>query len=153
MSFSFSWGWLRRFALGTASVSLLIGTCGMKKNPTTLMWEWPANRKPDARLAVRLDLLEEQGGGLFGIGKSPSIAENLPEPTRLAGEVLASNGNKPPAHSIELVVPRREIPGIARTDRVALGVVQSKTCICIEKIPADVANLDAWLAQWSCGGK
>ena len=146
-------GWLRRFALGTASVSLLIGTCGMKKNTTTLTWEWPANRKPDARLAVRLEVVEEQGAGLFGIGKSPSIAENLPEPTRLDGEVLAVSGNKPATHAIEVVVPRREIPGIGRGDRVAMGLVQGKTCSCIEKIPADVANLDGWLAQWSCGGK
>jgi len=125
----------------------------MKKNTTTLKWEWPAGRKPEVRLALHLEQVEEQSTGLFGLGKSPSIVQNLPEPMHLAGEVLAGDAAKHGAHTIELVVPRKEIPGIGKADRVALGIVQEKICICIEKIPAEVSNLDGWLAQWSCGGK
>ena len=146
--------WMRRVALGTATISLLLGSCGMKnsKSTTTLTWEWPAGRKPDARIAARVAQLEEKGPGLFGIGRSPSIAGNLPDPIRLVLELLTkSDVFKTP--SIELTVPQKEIPGIERSDRIALGLVQSKTCICIAKIPSDVANLDEWLSHWSCGGK
>ncbi len=56
-----------------------------------LRWEWPAGRQPDKTLLAAVDKIEKQGEGLFGIGRSPSIAENLPDAMVVSGKVIGDS--------------------------------------------------------------
>ena len=114
-------------------------------------WEWPADRKPQTRILIKVTKLEKQGEGFLGIKKSPSIATNLPDAMILEGTVVQSDTGIS-VHTVELTVPKVEIPDIAVGDKVALGFIANKVCICAEKLPDSVepSNEANWLADWNC---
>ena len=141
--------WLAAGALAVVIVGL--EAMAASTEPANLQWEWPADRRPDRFLAVQLSDFHKEGGGWFGIRRSPSLANSLPDARILEGKVL--NGPLT-GHAVRLRAPGGELPKLARGDRAAFGMVDDKTCICVLRVPANVAapQLDEWLAQQSCGG-
>jgi len=115
------------------------------KDTKVLQWEWPAERVPDVRVAVRVDAIEDASSWL----KSPSIASNLPDPVRVRGATLATTGDFG-GQRVELVLPKVELGAISSNDRVALGLVKGEICIRIAPVPSDVqeAGLRDWLLKW-----
>jgi hypothetical protein len=52
--------------------------------------------------------------------------------------------------TVEIGIPEKELPGIAKGDRMALGIVQQHIGICVAKIPTEVSDVEGWLARWPC---
>lgn len=120
------------------------------KSDIELSWQWPAGRTPDKRVALRVEAIEAKTGGLFGAQRSPSIAQNVPDPTWLRGTVLAGDAAWHDKR-VALLLPKLELPKVAVSDRVALAVL-GDACICIAEVPRSVADseLSTWLSSWSC---
>jgi len=112
----------------------LLGSCDVKNK--TLSWQWASGRAPEHRIVVRIESLESPSAGPFGLGRPPSVVQNLPDPVELRGTVLASSA---PAKSatVRLLLPRLELGAAQRGFRVALGLLDD-TCICIGAVPEDV---------------
>jgi hypothetical protein len=118
-----------------------------------LRWEWPADRTAQARIAIRVDAIEPVSAGWFGLGRTPSIAENLPDPMRLRGAVVGT-GQGDLRGTLAILLPRLELPALAPGDRAAIGVL-GRACICIAAIPPEVgeSQLAEWLSRWPCGSR
>ena len=117
----------------------------------TLKWEWPDKRKPDSFLVVALTGVSKEGGGLFGIRRSPSLADTLPDARILEGRIAT----RPPGGDlVRLRAPGAEIPELHTADRVAFGLVGDRVCICVLRVPPELTDseLPKWLAEQPCGG-
>lgn len=116
-----------------------------------LKWEWPADRQPDDKIIVRVNDVKQQGGGFFGIKRSPSIASNLPDPIELRAAVI-EGGEGWTANSVKLILPKLELPGVKVDHKVALGILAKKTCICAARVPDRLSGsgLRDWLEKWAC---
>ena len=123
---------------------MMIGGCVMAAD-IDLNWEWPAKRSIEDRLLVKIDGVEKQGSGLFGIKKSPSLAGSLPDPYVVHG-IIENGDDKLHGKSVMLVAPKLEIGDVSKGSYVVFGVVNSTTCICV--VP--VANKDVDLKSISC---
>jgi hypothetical protein len=99
-----------------------------------LKWEWPGDRAPDVRLVVAVEGLSEEGGGLFGLKRSPSLGDSLPDPVVLRGRVV---GGEPGwvGRAVKLRLPRLELPEVRAGDKVDLEVLAGGTCISAAKVP------------------
>ena len=84
-----------------------------------------------------------QSAGLFGIGKSPSLASNFPNPTVITG---ISHEQINTGKSISIVVPELEIETLKAGNYAVLGIVKPNICICI--IPVESADID--ISSVSC---
>jgi hypothetical protein len=135
-------------------VAAITGGCNMSQSNTEsthYQWEWPADRKPTKRVLIKIDKLEKQGEGVFGVKKSPSIASNLPDAMVLQGTIVQSD--VPMAdQSLVLTFPKIEIVDIAVGDKVALGLIDDGVCICADKLPDSVGTQQEaeWLSHWNC---
>ena len=109
--------------------SLLASNChAEKRSMTELKWEWPADRKAETSMVVRVTSFEAPGKGLFGIRRSPSIAGNLPDPRELRGTVQQQS-----SQSVLLVLPGPELPANLKAgDLVRLSLLRDHVCIGIE---------------------
>jgi hypothetical protein len=120
-----------------------------KNQDRTLNWEYPADRDPGQFLLVRIDDAEKEGGGIFGIRRSPSLAGAMPDAMNWTGTIVdgESSGDR-----VHIRVPGEDVPSVHKGDRVALGIVEGTTCICVLVPPAnlDLAQARAWLAGQSC---
>lgn len=114
-------------------------------------WEWPADRKPTKRVLIKINKIEKQGEGIFGVKKSPSIASNLPDAMVLEGSIIKSD-TQISEQSIVLTFPKIEIPEINVGDKVALGLVDNEVCICADKLPDSIEESQEaeWLSNWNC---
>jgi hypothetical protein len=118
--------------------------------PELLVWQGAADRKPTRFLALRVDAVRKESGGLFGIGRSPSLAGSMPDARVVDGQAVSAEGK---AVSIQLRAPGGELPaGLAQGGRLALGLVDATHVICMWVPPDSVtdADLPAWAAQLSC---
>lgn len=149
----------RRIALRILPpIVLLLSTCiglltmALASSSTArhLAWEWPAGRRTDRFLAVKLTEVAKEGGGLFGIRRSPSLADSLPNAMILSGVVVAGSGT---GDHVRLRAPGAELPSLATGDRAAFGLVDDRICICVLAVPAGIAadQLAGWLSHQSCG--
>jgi hypothetical protein len=133
-------------------LATLIGlmTMSFAAEPKNLHWEGAADRKPASFLIVTIANFAKEGGGLFGIRRSPSFADALPDARVLEGRVTTGplSGN-----TVRLRAPGAELPDLHRGDRAAFGMVSDQACICVLLVPADMtdAQLPDWLAHQRCG--
>ncbi len=113
-----------------------------------LRWEWPADRKPEHRIAATVASLAPAHEG---VKMSPSIAAHVPDPMLLEATVEAGRADWA-GRGLTLRLPKLELARIAVGDRVALGLVGDGVCICIAAVPAgqDPAQLEKWLDDWTC---
>lgn len=114
-------------------------------------WEWPANRDITNRLLASVQRIEKQKEGFFGVNKSPSIATNLPAAMVLTGKIL--DGNTAYAgNTFTLVLPKVELGSVVANDTIAIGLVGTEICVCLEKVPEANAKIkqEDWLKNWNC---
>jgi hypothetical protein len=117
---------------------LLIGGCVMSAD-IELNWEWPADRKIEQRILIKIDKVKAQGSGFFGIKASPSFAASVPDPIIVRGTVQGDD-KLITGKTISVVVPKLEIESLAAGGYAVLGVVETKVCICI--IPVESSDVD-----------
>ncbi|KAA5605235.1 hypothetical protein F1188_11730 [Roseospira marina] len=116
----------------------------------SLTWEWAADRAPTGRLLMEVTRIRKEGGGLFGLRKTPSLIDTMPEGHVVTGVVL--QGDADVGRPVSLRMPGFEIPDIAAGDRVGLGLIGDETCICMVPVPADLAEeqIEGWLGSFAC---
>ncbi len=110
-----------------------------------LNWEWPADRELSDKLVIKVTSIANHESGWFGLKRSPSIVEGVPDPVDLTGEILRG-GRALAGQSVSLMLPRLELEGIIEGDIVAIGLLEATTCICLKKL----ADPDEDLSTWQC---
>jgi hypothetical protein len=111
-----------------------------------LTWQGAAGRTPHSFLVLRIDSVSRDRGGLFGIRNSPSLADSFPDPT-----VIEASG---PDGRRRLRGPGAELPsGLARGDRVAVGLIDAGHFLCLLVPPTSLPDdaVAAWAATQTCG--
>ena len=75
----------------------------------------------------------------FGILRSPSLADALPDAQVVSGKVVNTDKSLD-GKSVTLVVPKLEIGSIKSGGYAVMGIIQQTTCICITSV--DSKNID-----------
>lgn len=104
-----------------------------------LKWEWPAEREVTDRLLIKVDNVKAKGTGLFGIGGSPSLAENIPDPVVIFGTVQKGS-QFTDGKSLMVVAPKLEVEAIKKGAYAVLGIVEKDICICV--VPIESSEVD-----------
>ncbi len=124
------------FEIGPQTVSM-----SHAADPSALTWQGAAGRTPQRFLVLRVDGVSKDGGGLFGIRQSPSIAGSFPDAT-----IIEASGE---AGRRTLHGPGAELPtGLATGTRIAVGLVDETHFISVLLPPASVSDesVPAWAA-------
>lgn len=127
---------------------LFIGGCTMASE-LSFSWEWPDDRFPDHKLAVKVEQLKPHSTGFLGLKKSPSFVASIPDPMVLTGTIVAGKASLV-GKSVNIVLPKLELGNVSTDDIVAVGVLDAGTCICLESVPMSEHEASAWLEQWQC---
>ncbi len=118
--------------------------------PEQLVWQGAADRKPNRFLALRVEAVRKESGGLFGIGRSPSLAGSMPDARLVDGQTIGVEGQ---SVRLQIRAPGGELPaGLAKGARLALGLVDATHVICLW-IPPDTvpdAELQSWASKQTC---
>ena len=117
-------------------------------NDTLLNWEWPANRIIKHKMVIKIIDI----AAVKKIIKSPSLAANIPDPMALRGKVLSSDLNDE-MEIIKLVLPKVELGDISMKAKLALGMIDDKTVVCITTLPSnlnDIIEEKDWIEKWKC---
>lgn len=123
---------------------MMIGGCAMSAD-IELKWEWSAGRLPEQNLLVHVNAIRKISDGLFGVSRSPSLSDSLPDPQILKGTVV-NTSNELDGKSISIVIPKLEIESIKSDGYAVLGLVDKSTCICI----ISVSNKDTDIETVHC---
>ncbi len=115
------------------------GGCAMSAD-VKLKWEWPADRTIEDKIVVKIKSIKKEGGGFFGLKKSPSLANSFPGPVIVTGSIENSNGSIQ-GKVVEVTVPQLEISGITEGDYAMLGLVETGICVCIVKVDSPDTDL------------
>lgn len=108
-----------------------------------LTWEWPADRVAEQKILVKVLDIKSQSSGLFGFKKTPSFAGNLPDPVTVKAKIIGQDKGLNDK-TVEITLPKLELESIKVNDFAVLGVIASKTCICIKHVESehvDIANV------------
>lgn len=105
-----------------------------------LNWEWPDDRKADQKVLIKVMEIKEKSGGLFGLKRSPSFVDSLPDPVIVRAVVVNGKAGID-SKTVELTLPRVEIDGISAANYAVVGIVDGKTCICIKKVDSDKEDI------------
>lgn len=127
---------------------LFIGGCTMASE-LSFFWEWPDDRFPDHKLAVKVEQLKPHSTGFLGLKKSPSFVSSLPDPMVLTGIIVAGKAGLV-GKSVNIVLPKLELGNVSADDIVAVGVMDAGVCICLEPVPTSESEASVWLEQWQC---
>ena len=118
-----------------------------------LGWEWRAERTLEQRAGLRLVQIEKEGGGLFGIGRSPSLGGSLPDAQRVQADVLSVDrpGKLAVGASIAFRIPKVELKGANEGVLVAIGII-GENVVCLTPAPEEVveASLSSWTSEAPC---
>ena len=110
-----------------------------------LKWEWPAGRKADQKLIVNIASITKHNTGFFGLKKSPSLIEGIPDPIDIKGIIIGGDsylGNK----SITITLPKVELENVSEGNLIAIGVIEPNICICLKTATSATEDL----SQWNC---
>lgn len=123
----------------------------MTAHAIQLQWQWPADRTPEQKLALRVSSVSPERTGWFGIRKSPSIGDSFPDATIVEGDVVEGPDALRGA-GLRLRAPKMELGDAAAGDVAAIGLVGGGIAICFSVVPDDVARADlaGWLEAWTC---
>ena len=123
----------------------------MSNQTIELKWEWPAGRKIETKLLLRVEKIKPASKGLFGIGASPSLANALPEATDVSAQVL-TGPDAMVGKTVEIQLPGLEARKLVKGEMAALGLLQNKAlAVCIDHVPKqDMEPAQQWLQQWNC---
>jgi hypothetical protein len=93
-----------------------------------LAWEWPSGRPASSTLLISVTDIKKQKKGWFGLWRSPSIANNLPDATEIRGKPVSETTFS----EVVVVVPGPELPaGLRIGDQVELSLLEGNKCIAI----------------------
>lgn len=123
----------------------------MSNQMIEVKWEWPAGRKIETKLLLRIEKIKPASKGLFNSLGSPSLANALPEATDISAKVL--NGPEAMVGKIfDVQVPGLEARKLVAGEMAAIGLLQNMTvAICIDHAPKqNLEQNQQWLKQWSC---
>ena len=129
------------YTIGAGAMSFL-------NNDKIMNWEWPANRTIKYKIVVEvLDLTP-----VNKIIKSPSFATDMPDPVSLRGKVIKGRGLLNETETVKLVLPMVEIEEVAKGIKLALGMVDKNTIVCVKTIPATLGDAEenVWLDNLDC---
>ena len=116
-------------------------------------WEWRSERLLEQRLGLRLIQIKEEGKGLFGIGRSPSLAGSLPDAQRVQADVIVLDrlGKVKIGTKITFRIPKIELRGAHEGALVVVGII-GQNVVCLEPAPAAVseASLASWISEAPC---
>lgn len=116
-------------------------------------WEWRSERLLEQRLGLRLIQIKDEGKGLFGIGRSPSLAGSLPDAQRVQADVIVSDrlGKVKIGTKITFRIPKLELRGAREGALVAVGII-GQNVVCLEPAPESVseASLASWISDAPC---
>lgn len=119
-----------------------------------LGWEWRADRTLEQRAALRIERVVKERGGLFGIGRAPSLAGSLPDARRVAALVLTAQGEGPavPGGPLDFRIPGVELQGAEAGRVVGVGII-GNAVVCLTPAPDGLSEegLADWLAKADCG--
>lgn len=125
----------------------------MARNDVELGWEWRAQRALDQRIGLRIDQIEKEKTGIFGILNAPSLDRSLPDPMNIQGTVSAVDrpGLISANQSISFRIPRMEMNDVEVGDWIALGIIKEKA-VCLSRAPVDISkdNIGVWLVDAPC---
>lgn len=110
-----------------------------------LKWEWPDGRAIEDRILIKVEDVKARSSGLFELKKSPSFAENIPDPTVITG-IVQNKDTVIGGRSLNIVAPKPEIGSTETGSYAVLGVVENDVCICI--VPVESENVD--ITQIDC---
>ncbi len=130
------------------------GCKAMSENPVEMKWEWPAGRPVASKLLLQVDTLEKASSGWFGIGRSPSLADNLPDAHTLQASVLVG----PPmwqGRKLTLQLPGPEAKKLTVGTRAGLALTspsgaKQPVAICVAAAPTSGSSAEQWLDAWTC---
>ncbi len=133
------------FALFTSAIG--VNAISFFSNYIELTWEWPAERQIKHKVIVEVIELSK----IWKLLKSPSFAENLPDPMSLKGKILKGNTFKKGA-LIKLKLPKVELNEITEGSIVMLGMVSENTVVCIKDKPTGLSDAEenVWLENIEC---
>lgn len=106
-----------------------------------LTWEWPADRVAEQKLLVKVVEIKAEGSGFFGFKKSPSFAGNLPDPVTVKAKLISQENNLKDK-TVEITLPKLELESIKANDFAVIGIIASKTCICIKHVESENVDID-----------
>ncbi|HWN96966.1 MAG TPA: hypothetical protein VNT99_18195 [Methylomirabilota bacterium] len=119
-------------------------------------WQWPAGRKPDYKLLIDVSKIRKESSGLFGLKKSESIGDQLPEATEVVGRVI-SGREQLVGKEVIFRAPRGELKEVVAGQRAAVAIIErdnrdTNICVCIVGVPKNLrdAELQAWLRDLKC---
>ena len=130
-------------------VTHIVGVNAMSSsnNDTVLNWEWPANRIIKHKVIVEVFDIRTIKKWV----KSPSFAADLPDPMALRGKVLRGDfaGQM---EMIKLVLPKVELGDVSKGSKLAIGMIDDKTVVCIAALPLYLNDIEEniWMEQWEC---
>ena len=127
-----------------AYLMLILGGCGVSAE-ITLKWEWPADRSADSKLMIEVVKVTEEGDGLFGLKRSPSLVDNVPDPVTVHG-IIVKQRSELDRKTVTVLLPKLELNNIKAQQFAVLGIVGNTTCICIKPIP----SADTDISEISC---
>lgn len=123
----------------------------MSNHAIELKWEWPAGRKVETKLLMRVENIALASKGFLGLGASPSIVAALPEATDVSAQVVlgpeAMLGKK-----ISVRLPGLEARKLKKDQFAAVGLVAGNAlAVCVEHVPVqELEPARSWLQQWNC---
>ena len=112
-------------------------------------WEWPAGRKVETKLLLRVEKIATASKGWFGMAASPSLA--LPEATDVQALVLVGPDTMQ-GKLLKLQMPGMEARKLGQGKLAAAGLLTGNAVVvCIASSPAqEIAPAQTWLTSWNC---
>jgi hypothetical protein len=113
--------------------------------PAVLLWEGAAGREPVQFVSIVIVKIKRADGGLFGIGRSPSIPGGFPDAREIIAKTLDSSGARMTVHAPSAYLPHR----LASGQHMVLGLSDEGRVIRFfvpgPEIPAE--KLTDWATQ------
>jgi hypothetical protein len=125
-----------------------VHTMSAATEPLRLSWQW--NRPSSHTVLVVVDSIAAESGGLFGVLRSPSLADALPDAQVLNGHILAADAD-PVGRPVVLRIPKHELPALAPGQHVAIGYTDDAAAVRIAAVPPNLSTEAeaVWFKTWA----
>lgn len=116
-------------------------------------WEWRSGRALEQGLGLKIIKIKSEGGGLFGIGRSPSLAGSIPDARRVQADVVVLDkvGAVKVGDRVTFRIPKIELKGANEGALAVVGTIGQKA-VCFVPAPKTVSeeSLADWMSVASC---
>jgi len=124
---------MNRFVTSVLCLMMFAGGCMAQDG---LNWEWPAGRRADSVVRVRIVAIKPESRGWFGVRNSPSMAEALPDPVLVSieAEPDGQGGNAAPLAATTLRMPKAELGAVVVGQSAELSLIGQRTVIALKPV-------------------